>query len=199
MNAPTNTVLGQLRRLVPHRPLHFREARRLAELQANRLRELLRLADDDLPDAAVEEVPRVSVRYRMHLPVSGFTHWENGRWIITINADEPWTRQRFSVAHELFHIINHTTKQWLHADDVLRGEQLADFFAGCLLMPKRRLQRAVEAGDSITDLADRFGVSTRAVAVRLGQLALGIPHGRCLPLPPNLAQALQSSQREVAA
>jgi predicted transcriptional regulator len=177
-------VIRTLRRLVPHRPLRFNEALRVAELQANRCRELLGLDEPALPEAAITELPRIAVSYEP-LPVSGLAQWHNGRWLIALNRDEPETRQRFSLAHELFHIINHTTKDWLHPDDELMGsatkvEKLADYFAGCLLMPKRHVKALVGRGYQAQSLADSFEVSLRAITVRLAQLGLSDSLPRCV-------------------
>ncbi len=136
------SVLALLRALVPERPLRLSEAERLAELQANRLRELLNIDSVDLPDEAITELPRITVTSEYDLPVSGSAHWSNGRWIIAVNASEYPPRQRFSAAHELHHIICHPLKAFMYADEPglpasVKAERLADYFAGALLMPKR--------------------------------------------------------------
>lgn len=77
-DTPTN-LLRSLRTLVPQRRLSYREAERIAELQANRLRERLGLGEPELPDSAITGLPRLSVSRRYGLPVSGLTHWHNGR------------------------------------------------------------------------------------------------------------------------
>lgn len=115
--------------------------------------------------------------------VSGVAQWHNGRWIVALNALEPDTRQRFSLAHELFHIINHTTKHWLHPDtrrfsSYATGERLADHFAACLLMPRRHVRALVSHGLHLDELAEAFDVSTKAMEIRLSHLRLGIRHTR---------------------
>lgn len=181
MNHERPTILGELRQLVPSRPLRFGEALRIVELQAHRCRELLAISSDKLPMAAIDDIPRITVARTVGLPVSGLTQWHNGTWVIATNAGEPWQRQRFSTAHELFHAVNHTTRHWLHPDDPSRGEQLADYFAGCLLMPRMLIKRYHFAGDTPALLARRFGVSLPAIAVRLAQLGLSEPARRCQP------------------
>ncbi len=187
-DTPTN-LLRSLRALVPQRRLSYREAERIAELQANRLRERLGLGEPELPDSAVTGLPRLSVTRRYGLPVSGLTHWHNGRWLIVLNAEEPEERQRFSLCHELKHVLDHTTKQWTCWDEPWRSgadkaERLADYFAGCLLMPKRHVKRLFGAGPDSQALADAFGVSLRAMTVRLSQLGLIDPRPRCLGAGP---------------
>src|SRR5579863_8884891 len=105
------SLLAALRALVPTRPLTNREAERIAELQANRFRELLGIREPTLPDEAIASLPRIVISYEFDLPVSGLAQWADGRWLIALNGQEPEVRQRFSLAHELFHVINHTTAQ----------------------------------------------------------------------------------------
>ena len=182
-----DNALKALRDLVPHRPLSYSESLRLAELQANRMLELFEIADDRVPSELVTEFPRVDVRCEHDLPVSGSTHWENGRWIITLNADEPWVRRRFSLMHEFKHILDHPTKHYLYGVTDIDGrsaERAADQFAACLLMPKRRLKGLwFESGQSLTRAASRLGVSTRALNVRLYHLGLAESTRRCARTP----------------
>jgi hypothetical protein len=178
------TVLALLRDLVPKRALTWREAERIAELQANRLREILDLEQPRLPEEAISELPRIDVRRESDLPVSGLTYSDSGCWVIALNALEPIGRQRFSLAHEFRHILDHTERQWLYLGGraLSRSEQaerLADYFAGCLLMPKRWVKRLFGERASLILLADAFGVTPRAMHVRLSQLCLIEPTPRC--------------------
>jgi Zn-dependent peptidase ImmA (M78 family) len=187
MNTSTSPtmLLATLRALAPHRPLTYTECERIAELQANCFRELLGQDEPCLDDSVIEALPRIAVRRRRGIPVSGLTHWHNGRWLIVLNADEPATRQRFSLAHEFKHVIDHSTKQWLYPNGdrrvaSVKAERLADYFAACLLMPKRHVRRLHDEGGSPQDLADAFDVSGRAMAVRLSHLGLLPQRDRCL-------------------
>jgi hypothetical protein len=180
------SVLQTLRALVPTRRLTASESLRIAELQANRLLELFRVAGPLVPSELVAELPRIWVRGEPELPVSGSAHWEGGRWVITLNASEPAVRQRFSLMHEFKHVLDHPTKHLLYgeaATDALaaqRAERAADQFAACLLMPKRWLPRVwVESGQDAPRLARRLGVSTRALSVRLWYLGLASDTPRC--------------------
>jgi Zn-dependent peptidase ImmA (M78 family) len=180
------SVLARLRVLVPYRRLQHSEALRLAELQANRLLELFGVEAERISTELVSELPRIEVRNLHGLPVSGSTHWENGRWIITINADENWNRRRFSLMHEFKHVLDHTTKERLYGDvdhDIdaaERFERAADYFAACLLMPKRSIKRIwFASGQDLVRCAARLGVSTRALSVRLHHLGLAPTVDRC--------------------
>lgn len=180
------SVLATLRGLVPHRTTSFTEALRVAELQANRLRELTDAEDPALPEDVVLGLPRIEV-VRRRLPTSGMSFWESGRWTIALNSRESEARQRFTLLHELKHIIDHGQIDRLYAGSgstkpEQQAEQAADYFAGCALMPKRLLKRAWGAGtQDVNALAQLFEVSARAVEVRLDQTALIEPIGRCAP------------------
>lgn len=180
------SLLRRLRDLAPPRRLSYDESLRIAELQANRLLEYFDVTEDRVPSEIVSEFPRVEIRYEHDLPVSGSTHWKNGCWIITLNADEPWVRRRFSLMHEFKHMLDHSTKHYLYGntdcDDQAahRAERAADHFAACLLMPKRRLKRLwFENGQNLVRAAGRLGVSTRALSVRLYYLGLAPQTPRC--------------------
>ncbi len=193
MTPPTNNtpgVFATLRGLVPRRRLTYAEARQRLELQANRFRELMGHSEAELPEVVIATLPRLLITREFDLPASGVSQWHNGRWIVALNANEPAVRQHFSLGHELFHIINHTTKQWLHPGSARisaydLGEHLADYFAGCLLMPKRHVKSLHGYGLKPQELAEAFDVSLRAMTVRLDQLGISEPLPRCVWPPAN--------------
>jgi len=178
-------LLKRLRSLVPERLLTMPEALCLAELQANRFRELLEIDETCLVTEALTDLPRVLVTSELDLPVSGSTHWSNGRWIVAINGLEHPLRQRFSLAHELKHVIDHTTRHYLYREEPgqpsqVKAERAADYFAGCLLMPKRHVKRLYgQHPGNVAWLAEAFGVTPRAMNFRLDQLGLNQPRPRC--------------------
>jgi len=179
------SVLASLRALVPQRQLQPWEARRLAELQANHLLRHFQIEGTAVPEQIVSEFPRVRVIREEGLPVSGAAHWNGRYWIITLNADESIARQRFSLMHEFKHILDHTTKQFLYHDRAFQtadehSERVADYFAACLLMPKKVVKRLwCQGNQNIAQLAARLGVSPRALRFRLDQLGLTERPERC--------------------
>lgn len=181
---PHPNIFHQLRTLVPDKRLSETTARRIIAAQAGRLRELLDLTGPAVPDSSLARLARIEIRYE-DLPSSALAHWELGRWLIIINATDPHERQRFSLAHELFHIINYWTGPRLHPGTPwvsarTQAERLADYFAGCLLMPGAEITRLAHAGATPQELAKAFEVSVRAIGVRLSQLGLTGPTVRCL-------------------
>lgn len=185
------SVLATLRRLIPGRPLQFSEALRIAELQANRLLELRCITEAAVPNEVVTGLPRITIEYAVDMPVSGASCWDTNRraWVISLNALEPDTRHRFSLLHEYKHIVDHGRSDVIYTGSARQtaegqAEQVADYFAGCALMPKRLVKRAWGNGiQRPRDLAELFDVSPLAMQVRLSQLGLTEPLARCLPPP----------------
>lgn len=178
-------VLAMLRALVPQRPLSPWEALRIAELQANRLLKYFEIDAVPVPEEIISGLPRIRVVREPGMPVSGCAHWDGRFWIITLDADEHPLRQRFSLMHEFKHVLDHTTKHFLYHDRSLhaaneRAERVADYFAACLLMPKRIVKSLWFHGPQRTEhLVERLQVSPAAVRYRLDQLGLTERRTRC--------------------
>lgn len=178
MTTPANqSILKTLRSVVPQRSASFDEALQVAELQASKLNDLID-SPDGIHEVHLAQMPRVRVVYEAGLVVSGMSHWNGVAWIITINADDSLVRQRFTMLHELKHILDHgfTAALYSSRHQKTRAEQVeaaADYFAGCALVPKRYLKAMWGRGmQTNRDLAGHFGVSEHAVRVRLAQTGL---------------------------
>jgi Zn-dependent peptidase ImmA (M78 family) len=196
------SVLTLLRGLVPKRDLTPSEAYRIAELQANRLLEHLGVQTSAVPTEVVSEVPRIRIVLERGLPVSGSAPWTGRYWIITVSADEHPLRQRFSLMHEFKHIVDHTTKHYLYRDRPGMGaheqaERVADYFAACLLMPKRVVKRLWgEQHQNVAELAEMLQVSPAALRYRLDQIGLTERPRRCArPMPRPLAAPAMAGVR----
>jgi len=174
--------IAEVRSLAPRRVLPGWEARILAERQASRLVRLMRVDEPPFPEQAIETLPRVDVRYVGSRRLAGALKWTGQHWCIAVNRDDTWGRQRFSLAHELKHLIDHPLKEALYHNGRfgsahLQAERSADYFAACLLMPRVWVKRAFydEGIRSELALARRFQVSVAAMRVRLDQLGLYEP------------------------
>ena len=182
------SALAALRALVPRRPLHYGEALRVAELQADLLLRLARIKEPPVPIDIVSRLPRMHVVWAADSPVAGSVHWDGHDWIIVVNSRQHEPRRRYSLAHEFKHVIDHTTRAFLYtgmprvtAAD--QAERAADYFAGCLLMPPRQLQEAAIHGcRTAAEYASRFVVPTAAAEKRLAQLGLAPPRSRQVAL-----------------
>jgi Zn-dependent peptidase ImmA (M78 family) len=182
------SVLKELRALMPRRALSHSEARWVAERQASRLRELTGCTDEPfLPREVIASQPKVDLVFDNRLPQSGSSHWTGRMWQITINATEPFTRQRYTAAHEYKHCVDFPFDEYCYPAEYgqtshQRAELICDYFAACLLMPKVMVRRAWTAGgdnQNPAELARIFGVSTVAMEIRLQELGLLQARYRC--------------------
>ncbi len=112
--------------------------------------------------------------------------------VIGVNSKHSRLRQRFTIAHEIAHLVLHEDEMF-HVDDrylfALRSdvsseatdprEVEANQFAAELLMPRemllsdlRELPDELEPEDAIQQIATKYRVSTQAMTIRLS--ALGV-------------------------
>jgi hypothetical protein len=98
----------------------------------------------------------------------------NGSYRICVNCGQNHRRQRFSVCHEVAHVVlgipaEHEAPSWSYARRA-PGEVACDVFAAELLLPYKMFKPKVDAADpgmnAITDLADEFDASLVATASR---------------------------------
>ncbi len=104
-------------------------------------------------------------------------------------------RNRWTLAHELKHILDHPFidrlyPDLIHQDARRRAERAADYFAACLLIPRPMLKRLWGNGtQDVEALADVFAVSTQAMSYRLQQTGLAEPTSRHYYRSPSAVQA----------
>lgn len=126
--------------------------------------------------------------------IDGFLYQEDARVVIGVNRDQASVRKRFTIAHELGHLLLHKPEA-VHVDrgfrvrlrspasreGVERAEMEANRFAAEILMPINFLRKDLEhhefdlaADEDLRSLARRYGVSTQALAIRLNGLGYSI-------------------------
>jgi Zn-dependent peptidase ImmA (M78 family) len=142
----------------------------------------MRITEPPFPPEAIECLPRVEVRYLAGLRVSGAIAWRRGKWRVIVNRSDTRGRRRFSLAHELKHLLDHPARHRLYADSHYgsaerAAEGAADYFAACLLMPKPWVKRGFyeEGFRDPAVLARQFEVSVSAMRWRFDQLGLREP------------------------
>ena len=98
-------------------------------------------------------------------------------FVIEINKDNPAAVQRFTIAHELSHAILHPEsigpdglyrlKKKGHRHDI--RERQADALGAEIVLPARRLRMTIDRiGSDCRSIAVEYGVSVKAVEIRLG-------------------------------
>lgn len=175
------SALAELRSLCPPRRLAPWDTRGIAERQAARLLRRHGVTAPPVPEEVIADLPYVRVRYIQARNLAASVRWSKAqrRWMILVNRDDTAGRQRFSLAHEFKHVIDHPLATAVYRDSAgrsayLQAERAADVFAAALLMPKAWVKRAFY-DQGIRDprvLARQFEVSVAAMRVRIDQLGL---------------------------
>lgn len=164
-----------------------------SKVQVRKLAERV-LADFDEPGTAVNirklvqglGVKIIDAPDKKESPnLSGAMVMHEGQPFILVNEGHSPVRQRFTIAHELGHLLMHvgTGKAVMFRDEVSsRGvdpfEVEANAFAAALLMPEEEVRKFVPEpmnpmdDDAISHLAKNFQVSGQAMAIRLKSLRL---------------------------
>jgi len=110
--------------------------------------------------------------FKMDLGMTdGFSQWSNGVPIVVVNEKSNYFRTRFSLAHELGHLLLHSDVK--DEDSAKREiEAEANAFAGSFLMPDCSFQKDVRATmlNDLVPLKKRWGVSIAAIVYRLHKL-----------------------------
>jgi len=92
----------------------------------------------------------------------------DGDWILEVNPGFAPTAQRFSVAHELGHLLLGHEGCGTNADD----ERAANVFAAELLMPLELVKAALRTTTRLGELASLFQVSKQAMQIKLDEQRL---------------------------
>ena len=105
----------------------------------------------------------------------------DGTYLIQVSRKDGALRQRFSIAHEVAHIVLHDDDEFVEyrkplADyddpDLLYKEVQANMLASAMLMPKDLVTKVWEDTKDVDDLAEIFKVSRMAAYYRLDNLQL---------------------------
>lgn len=150
------------------------------------------------PAVPVERIARLKgldVR-KQRIPdsdISGFLFQKGAKALIGVNARHSQVRQRFTIAHELGHVLLQGAipnefhvdrgfqirfRDFRSSEGVDIEERESNLFAAELLMPKRFLAKDIADtdqldlvdDDTIAKLANRYGVSNQALVFRLVNL-----------------------------
>lgn len=111
------------------------------------------------------------------LPFEGGIFASSAGPVIKLNSLSAQTRKRFTLAHELAHLIvspntANSARRCLKSSDL---ETACDFVAAELLMSEEAMRNSIERRasiESLLSLTSQFGVSLQAAAVRVKDLGL---------------------------
>lgn len=147
------------------------------------------------------DVPIVDIANQLQIAVfpteglkgseSGLIRKEGEKYIIYVNKNHPYTRQRFTIAHELGHFLAHRdqldkgvsfvdhaktgsepvcelrrVEGAAHTQEEKQREREADCIAALLLMPEENFRRAWHNSSTIEEVAERLKVSAAAATIR---------------------------------
>lgn len=93
-------------------------------------------------------------------------------WLVQLNSGDSPNRQRFTLYHEIFHILAHSggNPVFKSVTDFYKGtfnEMLADHFAGIMLMPKQMIKPTWEKVRNAEGMAEIFGVPKSLVILAI--------------------------------
>ncbi|MFL6111962.1 MAG: helix-turn-helix domain-containing protein [Catenulispora sp.] len=161
-----------------------------AAAMADRVLDALRAADSaedfrDDPAGTVERLFDIDVVAECFRRGFDGLALQNSRIrVVILNTSNSWSRQRFTLAHEIGHIVagdGNDSGVCVDEDIMATGqpveEKRANAFAACLLMPSAEVRAAVPSSAHVDEtvfgrLVGRFGVSPSALAWRLKNLGL---------------------------
>lgn len=128
----------------------------------------------------------IDVKFKPDLPYSGEVRTSAAPPFarMTINSSDTPTRQRFTIAHEIGHVMLHplgrrfrdTNYQGVDPE-TRRCEAQANGYAAKLLMPDWVIPVALRRVRAVEDLAKAFQVSSEAMRVRLEHMGYPIVRG----------------------
>ena len=120
--------------------------------------------------------PQIEVR---PLPLKAYhgAVWrlEDG-WVIHLNSNNKPARQKSVLFHEVFHILAHNKATPIFRKRGLKeglfNEMLADYFAGCFMMPRTWIDKKWAELKDLKQMAEAFQVTEVAIWIRLKAMGL---------------------------
>jgi Zn-dependent peptidase ImmA (M78 family) len=124
----------------------------------------------------VQKIEKLTlVFYPMGEKLSGMCiKGSEGRCTIALNSSMTIGRQRFALAHELYHLFYDDSMTAICAQSIGQGhetERMADIFAGYFLMPRTALPQAKEQLElrEVISLEQYFGINHKSAVFMLKQ------------------------------
>lgn len=148
------------------------------------------------PIEGIAEQLKIKIAYASSDEYSGILIKKSDNQVFMgCNSSEPYTRQRFTIAHELAHFVLHQAKEAFVDKKIMvdyrdnqniaevnpEREAEANIFAAAILMPEKNLKndfdstmegKTVFLEDHLSELSSRYQVSKDAMKYRLTNLSL---------------------------
>jgi Zn-dependent peptidase ImmA (M78 family)/transcriptional regulator with XRE-family HTH domain len=157
-------------------------ASQMADAAAKQLdQSVLDLPIADLIDAIEDRFGIDVIVTRLPGTCDGLSYQDGAFRAIVLGATDMAARQRYTLAHELGHLLFGDAQQGLIEEEVLTPgvksieEKRADAFAAAFLVPKQQLLELIgsrDAADAFDDAVWRFGISPDALSWRMLNLEL---------------------------
>jgi len=178
------SVLRDLRKLVPDRPVRVSEGLAIIDGIAAKFRTLAQDRGAHTPEDLISQIASIQIQ-RRDLLVDAETSWWplERQWVIRLNRRTDPRDQQFALLREFARIIWQPFEAiypWLHRTILEQvAGHAADRFAAEVLVPTAQLRQAQQAGivDAVA-LADRFGVTPDTIRWKLHDLNSGLPTAR---------------------
>ena len=147
----------------------------------------IRMGATDLPPMDVERIANAAAGAVVRLVedptiLDGALEPFGGEWVIRLNPKKSQARKRFTLCHEVGHIILKTTSLWRvltrypHEMQEMLEERLCDLIAVELLIPPIHLSKLAKELDpgyqSIKRLADSFQASTQSMEIQISETGI---------------------------
>ncbi|MBM3142850.1 MAG: ImmA/IrrE family metallo-endopeptidase [Chloroflexi bacterium] len=99
-----------------------------------------------------------------------------GKWVVQLNSNDNPTRRRYTLFHEVFHILAHLRTTPVFSKVGCEGgsfnESLADYFAACVLAPPHWVKKEWTKFKDIAQMAAHFDVPYVVMFVMLKRMGL---------------------------
>lgn len=128
-----------------------------------------------IPVPVFDLAEHYSIRiHRRFLPdrVAAILHRLDDDWYLYLNATHSRERQRFTVAHELSHVISYRNGHSFSTPNfcVADREHYTDSRAAEILMPAWKVRWLISKNVPLSEMAEKFAVSQQAMRIRIGEV-----------------------------
>lgn len=151
----------------------------LVERLANKYLEQSNITQPPVPAQIIDtfDIDRpVEIRPVSLKAYQGAVWYTDGSWVVHLNNQEPPVSQRVTLFHEIFHIIAHTKSTPVFRQRGIRegffNELLADYFAGCILTPRKLVAEKWAEVNELKRMTEIFQVTELAMWFRLKTMRL---------------------------